>query len=167
MVFKEYEYENFGAKQKGQYSFNVILEWTSAEIWLYIYKNKLDINLAYKKGNSRAGCLVCPMSARKSDYMNQQCYKSEADPYYDIIREFNAVDKGNEAKSGMAHEKYRTVGVSRPSAVSLRPAVTGAGIPPIPRAPPTPSQTAQPESPAPKSRPAAPAYWQTSSPRQE
>lgn len=31
----EYDYENFGKKQKGQYSHNSILDWTSAEIWLY------------------------------------------------------------------------------------------------------------------------------------
>ena len=34
----KYEYENFGKKQRGQYSNNPILEWTSAEIWLYIYQ---------------------------------------------------------------------------------------------------------------------------------
>ena len=28
----EYQYENYGRKQKGQYSFNAILEWTSAEV---------------------------------------------------------------------------------------------------------------------------------------
>lgn len=57
----KYDYENFGKKQKGQYSFNPILEWTSAEIWLYIFLNHLSINNAYKNGNSRAGCLFCPM----------------------------------------------------------------------------------------------------------
>lgn len=56
----EYEYENFGKKQKGQYSFNPILEWTSAEIWLYIFSHHLIINSAYKKGNSRAGCIFLP-----------------------------------------------------------------------------------------------------------
>lgn len=93
-----YDFVSYGTKHRGQYSCNPILEWNSAEVYLYLYSNRLPINKAYKRGNSRAGCLVCPMSARKSDYMNQQCYKSEADPYYDIIREFNAVDKGNEAK---------------------------------------------------------------------
>ena len=38
-----------------------ILDWSSAEIWLYIYTHKLPINEAYKKGNARAGCLLCPM----------------------------------------------------------------------------------------------------------
>jgi len=39
-----YKYENYGAKQKGQFSHNSILEWTSAEIWLYIYANDVLIN---------------------------------------------------------------------------------------------------------------------------
>ena len=56
----KYEFENFGKKQKGQYSFNPILEWTSAEIWLYIYYNHIHINDAYRKGNARAGCIIRP-----------------------------------------------------------------------------------------------------------
>lgn len=62
-----YDEENFGKKQKGQYSHNPILEWTSAEIWLYIFSHNLPINNTYKKGNSRAGCLFCPMGGGKSD----------------------------------------------------------------------------------------------------
>jgi 3'-phosphoadenosine 5'-phosphosulfate sulfotransferase (PAPS reductase)/FAD synthetase len=45
----EYEYENYGKKQKGQYSHNSILEWTSAEVWLYMFANNLLINETYKK----------------------------------------------------------------------------------------------------------------------
>ena len=66
---KKYEYENYGKKQKGQHSFNPLLEWTSAEIWLYIYSRKVFFNKAYIKGNSRAGCLLCPMSGGGSNYM--------------------------------------------------------------------------------------------------
>lgn len=33
----EYEYENFGKKQRGQYSHNSILDWTSASMALFIY----------------------------------------------------------------------------------------------------------------------------------
>jgi phosphoadenosine phosphosulfate reductase len=82
----EYEYENYGKKQKGQYSHNSILEWTSAEVWLYIYANDILINEAYKKGNSRAGCLFCPMSGGTSDYMRLQSYPAEIDGYIDTIK---------------------------------------------------------------------------------
>ena len=33
----KYDYVSFGEKHKGQYSCNVILEWSSAEVFLYIY----------------------------------------------------------------------------------------------------------------------------------
>lgn len=82
----EYEYENYGKKQKGQYSHNSILEWTSAEVWLYIYENDILINEAYKKGNSRAGCLFCPMSGGTSDYMRLHNYNAEIDGYIDTVK---------------------------------------------------------------------------------
>ncbi len=82
----DYKYENYGKKQKGQYSHNSILEWTSAEVWLYIYANEILINEAYKKGNSRAGCLFCPMSGGTSDYMRLQSYTDKIDWYIDTIK---------------------------------------------------------------------------------
>jgi phosphoadenosine phosphosulfate reductase len=81
----KYQYENYGKKQKGQYSHNSILEWTSAEVWLYIFANNVLINEAYKKGNSRAGCLFCPMSGGTSDYFRRQSYTAEIDGYVDSI----------------------------------------------------------------------------------
>lgn len=82
----KYDYENFGKKQKGQYSFNPILEWTSAEIWLYIFLNHLNINNAYKKGNSRAGCLFCPMGRGASDYFRRNAYTQDIDEYVGYIK---------------------------------------------------------------------------------
>lgn len=91
----EYDYDNFGKKQRGQHSHNAILEWTSAEIWLYIYANNLLINGAYKKGNSRAGCLFCPMSGGKSDYLRRQSYPNEVDAFVELIKGTNGRDAGN------------------------------------------------------------------------
>lgn len=83
----KYDHENFGKKQKGQYSFNPILDWTSAEIWLYIFANDICINAAYKKGNSRAGCLFCPMSGGQSDYFRYAAYKDYIDKYIGYVKE--------------------------------------------------------------------------------
>lgn len=81
----KYAYENYGEKQKGQYSYNAILDWTSAEIWLYIFTHGILVNKAYKKGNARAGCLFCPMSGGLSDYVRRQCYMNSVDKYVDLI----------------------------------------------------------------------------------
>lgn len=82
----KYEYITYGGKHKGQYSCNLILDWSSAEIFLYTYENELPINEAYKKGNRRAGCLVCPRAAERNDYMNHLCYKKQAEPLVQLIK---------------------------------------------------------------------------------
>jgi phosphoadenosine phosphosulfate reductase len=102
----EYEYENYGKKQKGQYSHNSILEWTSAEVWLHIYANDLIINEAYKKGNSRAGCLFCPMSGGSSDFLRRGAYWNEIDEYVKIIKDTNSWDKHSKTDT----ETYITSG---------------------------------------------------------
>ena len=89
----KYEFENVGKKQKGQHSYNPILEWTSAEIWLYIYANGVYVNNAYNEGNSRAGCLFCPMSGGASDYFRRNSYTAEIDRYIDYIKtSYNSKD---------------------------------------------------------------------------
>jgi phosphoadenosine phosphosulfate reductase len=87
----EYEYENYGKKVKGQYDFYPILEWTSAEVFLYAFTNGVIINETYKKGNSRAGCLICPMSGGLSEYMRRVLYPEAAAQYFGLIR--NTSDK--------------------------------------------------------------------------
>lgn len=83
-----YEVENFGKKQKGQYSQNSIFEWTSAEVWAYLLWRGLPVNEAYKKGNSRAGCLFCPLgSGGKADWFRRASYPEEVEKFLAIIRE--------------------------------------------------------------------------------
>lgn len=86
----DYTFESYGKKQKGQHSQNPILDWTSAEIWLYIFSRALPINNAYKKGNTRAGCLFCPMGRGKADSFRRMSYPDEIEKYTAIIR--NMVD---------------------------------------------------------------------------
>ncbi len=83
----EYDYISFGKKHKGQYSFNPILDWNSAELYIYIYSNNLIMNETYKKGNRRAGCLVCPRAAGRNDYISQICYPNEFDIFINAIKE--------------------------------------------------------------------------------
>lgn len=97
VVRSTYKYENFSVKQKGQYSHNPLLEWSSAEIWLYIYQNNILINEAYKKGNSRAGCLFCPMSGGGSNYVRRSSYPEEVDSYIASIKD--SYDSGKKNSS--------------------------------------------------------------------
>ena len=81
----EYDIENFGMKQRGQHSHNSILEWSAAEIWLYIFMHGLPINATYKKGNSRAGCLLCPMSSGRADFFRNNAYPNEISQFVAYI----------------------------------------------------------------------------------
>lgn len=82
----EYDYVSLGEKHKGQYSCNPILEWNSAELYLYIYSENILLSEAYKKGNRRAGCLVCPRAAERNDYMARACYTNEFDSLINSIK---------------------------------------------------------------------------------
>lgn len=81
----EYDDISFGEKHQGQFSCHPLLEWNSAELFLYIFGNGLILNESYKKGNSRAGCLVCPMSSGRHEYLKRQCYQSEVDKFISLI----------------------------------------------------------------------------------
>jgi phosphoadenosine phosphosulfate reductase len=79
-----------GRKHAGQYSCHVILDWNSAELYTYIFSQKLVLNHAYLRGNVRAGCLVCPNSTGKNDYIKRACYTEEVDAYLQVIASTSA-----------------------------------------------------------------------------
>lgn len=72
----EYSDVSMGEKIRGQYSCHPILDWNSAELFNYIFENKLMFNNAYKSGNSRAGCLVCPLATNKNMFFKEQVYST-------------------------------------------------------------------------------------------
>lgn len=83
----EYEDVSFGGKHQGQFSCHPIIEWNSAELYIYIYENHLVLNECYKKGINRAGCLVCPMSSGKHEYMKGLCYQEDIERFVSKIKE--------------------------------------------------------------------------------
>ena len=87
----QYDDVSFGEKHKGQYSCHAILHWSSAEVFLYIFWNKLLLNETYKKGNSRAGCLVCPMAAYKNFFFKEQCYGGDPESPLSTTRYNNII----------------------------------------------------------------------------
>lgn len=92
-----YESISEGQKHTGQYSCHAILEWGSAELFLYILSNHLVFNESYLSGNVRAGCLVCPNSTGKNDYVKRKCYTDEVDSYLDVIASTSSKTNYSEA----------------------------------------------------------------------
>ena len=85
----EYDYFSDSKKIKGQFSHNSILEWTSAEVWLYLYTNNIVVNEAYKKGSARVGCICCPMGGGKSGYVEYKNYTDNVGDYFEMIKQSN------------------------------------------------------------------------------
>lgn len=94
-----YDEMSMGKKMAGQYSFHPILEWSSAEIYLYIYSQGLLLNDAYKYGFNRVGCIMCPNSSEKHEYIKRQCFPELVDEYCERITQNSAKDlSGGNAK---------------------------------------------------------------------
>lgn len=75
-----------GKKIRGQIDYYPILDWTSAEIYIYCYANQIELNRAYILGNSRVGCMVCPMSSQKSQYLSHVSYREAEQRLFKLIR---------------------------------------------------------------------------------
>ena len=81
-----YDMVSDGSKHVAQISCHPILEWSAAELFLYIYARKLPIHQGYRYGLHRVGCVLCPMSTSWSDFIQNNIYGQEVSPYLNVIR---------------------------------------------------------------------------------
>ena len=75
--------------QKGAIHFYPILDWTDADVWLFIAKYDLPVAPAYHNGFNRLGCVGCPLVTRKGVRVEE--FRREPKKYHAIKR---AIDKG-------------------------------------------------------------------------
>lgn len=55
-----------------------IVEWTDADVWLYILKHKMKFNYMYRLGYNRVGCLICPYMDDYVDLLNRHYFPTLA-----------------------------------------------------------------------------------------
>ncbi|MCL2176538.1 MAG: phosphoadenosine phosphosulfate reductase family protein [Firmicutes bacterium] len=103
----EYDALAEGRKIRKQFAYRPILEWSSAEVWMYKIKRNLEINEAYKKGSSRAGCIVCPMSKGHSEFIRKALYPNQSQSFYESIYNSYGITKDSE------QERYAEKGIWR------------------------------------------------------
>lgn len=87
----EYDFLNLGEKHKGQYSYHTILNWGSAELFIYLFSRGIDVPIAYVKGNPRVGCLMCPMSPPRHDFIKQRLYPEQMDRFSELIKQTSRI----------------------------------------------------------------------------
>jgi len=74
-----------GCKHPTQVNISPILEWNSAEIWLYLLSRKLNLNQGYRTGFARIGCAVCPLASPWWDGLAWMAAREAVQPYVDML----------------------------------------------------------------------------------
>ena len=82
-----------GVKHSNVLNARPIFEWNVTEVWLYILSHQLPLNAAYRRGLSRVGCVICPLSSELGDCLDYRLFKDTAQPFVDKLRE-NAKKSG-------------------------------------------------------------------------
>ena len=90
-----------GAKSVSQINCHPILKWNSAELYTYLLANRILLNTAYRKGLSRVGCMVCPMSSSWSEGIGHSVYQNEVQNLVEKVEDFAV-----RAKSQKEAKKY-------------------------------------------------------------
>jgi len=80
------DYNRFGkGKHTTIHNAHPILFWNTVETFLYIFRHNLPINIAYRVGKARVGCLICPFSTTWDDMIVKQLYPKELQPFTDRL----------------------------------------------------------------------------------
>ena len=68
-------------KHTSIYNAHPILNWSSVEIFMYLFEHNLPINSAYRHGKARVGCVICPFSTKWDDMISSRLYMKELEPF--------------------------------------------------------------------------------------
>ena len=93
-----------GVKHSTVINASPILNWNSVEIFLYLSKYNLPINIAYRKGITRVGCVICPFSSEWNDMVVNRNFQSALSPF------LNKIESNVKKLNIPDHEEYIKAG---------------------------------------------------------
>ena len=82
-----------GVKHSTVINASPILAWSTIEVFLYLFRYGLPINVAYRLGITRVGCVICPFSSEWNEMVVNQVYHKELAPF--LTRIENSVKRHN------------------------------------------------------------------------
>lgn len=82
---ESYNRVGVGVKHVNLTNCRPILKWNATEVYLYLYKNGVQINPAYTMGLTRVGCGVCPFASDWSEFVIRKRYPEIAADYVGVI----------------------------------------------------------------------------------
>ena len=81
----EYDDVGVGEKNSNQVNAMPILGWSTHELWLYTFSERLPINRAYKLGYTRVGCLLCPLAIPRQAETSALIYPKEVGRFTEVL----------------------------------------------------------------------------------
>lgn len=102
-----------GVKHSNVVNARPIFDWNATEIYLYLLAHKLPLNKAYKQGCSRVGCIICPYSSQRSEYIVRRCYLDKLQPFLDKLRKVNVETGVNDIECYINEGKWKVRGGSK------------------------------------------------------
>lgn len=103
--------ENYQRIGKGKHTYvsnaHPILNWNSIEIFLYLFEHDLPINLAYRAGKARVGCLICPFSTSWDDMIINNKYSEDLKPFVDKLRKYSKQVKIQNFDTYVSERKWK------------------------------------------------------------
>ncbi len=102
-------YNRIGKGVKHSFVVNArpIFDWSTTEIFLYLFKYNLPINEAYKFGKPRVGCIFCPFGSPWDDMIVNQKYKDDLKPFLQKIESIVADRKIPNAEEYIKERKWK------------------------------------------------------------
>jgi 3'-phosphoadenosine 5'-phosphosulfate sulfotransferase (PAPS reductase)/FAD synthetase/ferredoxin len=83
----DYERIGRGVKHNTVINASPILNWTTTEVFLYLFRHNFPINSSYRQGMTRVGCLICPFSSEWNDMISHTCYLPNLQPFLSRVEE--------------------------------------------------------------------------------
>jgi phosphoadenosine phosphosulfate reductase len=83
-----YERDRDNTKYQKQYSAYPIFEWTTLEVWLYIFWNNLKFNELYEHGFARVGCWACPNNTMLDWFFFSKAHPDQVKSWFDFLDTF-------------------------------------------------------------------------------
>lgn len=121
-------YDDIGNGMKSQSQVNAmpILAWSAHELWIYIFEHGLVLNDAYRKGLSRVGCLMCPMSSDRQNDLIRTHYRESVVLFANAVRD--TIDREFSSEEDADAFIYDGGWYARKSGVSLRQIIAEPGV---------------------------------------
>ncbi|MCD8289965.1 MAG: phosphoadenosine phosphosulfate reductase family protein, partial [Prevotella sp.] len=106
---KRNNYNRIGKGVKHSFVINArpILFWNTTEIFLYLLLHSLPINMAYRYGKPRVGCIFCPFGSPWDDMIVNHCYKEELRPFLSRIEDNVAKRKIPNAEEYIKERRWK------------------------------------------------------------